>query len=157
VNTMKRRTFLKGAMASSMLAVAAGAGLLRPTEVLASPYPSSAFKTKGVDETLKTLFGTSSHMASSHIAMDVPIQAENAAVVPIKISTKMKADAIAILVPNNPATLAASVDLGSTGEGFFQTRIKMGKTSDVVAVVRSGGKLYTTKQKVKVTVGGCGG
>jgi len=154
---MKRRTFLKGAMASSMLAVAAGAGLLRPTEVLASPYPSSAFKTKGIDETLKTLFGTSAHMASSHISMDVPIQAENAAVVPIKISTKMKADTVAILVPNNPATLAASVDLGPTGEGFFQTRIKMGKTSDVVAVIRSNGKLYTTKQKVKVTVGGCGG
>lgn len=157
MNTMKRRTFLKGAMTGGMVAVAAGAGLLRPTEVLASAYPSDAFKHKGVEDTLKALFGTGAHSASSHISLEAPIQAENAAVVPIEISTSMNADAIAILVPKNPSTLATSVDLGSTAKGYYRTRIKMGKTSDVVAVVRSGGKLYSTKKLVKVTVGGCGG
>ncbi len=157
MNTMKRRTFLKGAMTGGMVAVAAGAGLLRPTEVLAAAYPSDAFKHKGVEDTLKALFGTGAHSASSHISLEAPIQAENAAVVPIEISTSMKADAIAILIPKNPATLATSVDLASTATGYFRTRVKMGKTSDVVAVVRSGGKLYSTKKLVKVTVGGCGG
>ncbi|MCB1874458.1 MAG: thiosulfate oxidation carrier protein SoxY, partial [Chromatiales bacterium] len=37
------------------------------------------------------------------------------------------------------------------------TRIKMGKTGDVVAVVKSGGKLYSARKSVKVTIGGCGG
>jgi sulfur-oxidizing protein SoxY len=33
----------------------------------------------------------------------------------------------------------------------------MGATGDVVAVVKSGGKLFSNKKEVKVTVGGCGG
>jgi sulfur-oxidizing protein SoxY len=33
----------------------------------------------------------------------------------------------------------------------------MGQTSDVHAVLKSGGKLYSAKQTVKVTAGGCGG
>ncbi|MHB1142749.1 MAG: thiosulfate oxidation carrier protein SoxY, partial [Sulfuricaulis sp.] len=41
--------------------------------------------------------------------------------------------------------------------GYFSARMKMGQTSDVVAVVKAGGKLYTARQNVKVTVGGCGG
>jgi len=45
----------------------------------------------------------------------------------------------------------------SGSEAFISTRIKMGKTGDVVAVVKSGGKLYGNKKEVKVTIGGCGG
>jgi sulfur-oxidizing protein SoxY len=33
----------------------------------------------------------------------------------------------------------------------------MGKTSKVIAVVESGGKLYSAAKDVKVTLGGCGG
>jgi len=36
-------------------------------------------------------------------------------------------------------------------------RLKMAKTSKVIAVVESDGKLYSTSKEVKVTVGGCGG
>jgi len=35
--------------------------------------------------------------------------------------------------------------------------MKMAQTSDVYVIVKSGGKLYSTKQNIKVTVGGCGG
>ena len=37
------------------------------------------------------------------------------------------------------------------------SRLKMAKTSKVVALVESGGKLYSASKEVKVTVGGCGG
>jgi sulfur-oxidizing protein SoxY len=33
----------------------------------------------------------------------------------------------------------------------------MGKTADVIAVVKANGKLYSAKKQVKVTIGGCGG
>ncbi|MEE8482221.1 MAG: thiosulfate oxidation carrier protein SoxY [Acidiferrobacterales bacterium] len=155
---MKRRTFLKGTVASGVIVAAAGAGLLRPTEVLASAYPKSAFGVKGVDGTLKKLFGTSSVTKSSKIKFINPtIQAENSQVVPITINTSLKADSIAILVAKNPSAMAASVDLSGAAKGYFRTKIKMGKTSDVFAVVKSGGKLYSNKIKIKVTVGGCGG
>jgi len=38
-----------------------------------------------------------------------------------------------------------------------QTRVKMGQTSDVYAVVKADGKFYMAKKEVKVTLGGCGG
>jgi sulfur-oxidizing protein SoxY len=33
----------------------------------------------------------------------------------------------------------------------------MGKTGNVLAVVKADGKLYSAKKQVKVTIGGCGG
>ena len=54
---MKRRTFLKGTMASSMLGVAVSAGLLAPRAVLAA-WPESSFKAKKVDDALDALYGT---------------------------------------------------------------------------------------------------
>ena len=51
----------------------------------------------------------------------------------------------------------ASTSLGEGALGYVSTRIKMGKTGDVVAVIKAGGKLYSAKKPVKVTVGGCGG
>ena len=36
-------------------------------------------------------------------------------------------------------------------------RLKMAKTCNVIAIVESGGKLYSATKEVKVTVGGCGG
>jgi len=36
-------------------------------------------------------------------------------------------------------------------------RLNMAKTSSVVAVVESDGKLYSASKEVKVTLGGCGG
>ena len=53
--------------------------------------------------------------------------------------------------------LTSTYELGANTEAYISTRVKMGKTSDVIAVVKAGGKLYSTKKEVKVTIGGCGG
>lgn len=42
-------------------------------------------------------------------------------------------------------------------EGFISTRIKMGQSSNVIAVVKADGKLHSARKEVKVTIGGCGG
>ena len=47
--------------------------------------------------------------------------------------------------------------LADGAHGYASTRIKMGKSGDVIAVVKADGKLYTAKKGVKVTIGGCGG
>jgi sulfur-oxidizing protein SoxY len=65
--------------------------------------------------------------------------------------------AIAILVPENPNTLAAAYNIPEGTEPAVSNRLKMAKTSKIVAVVESGGKLYAASKEVKVTVGGCGG
>ena len=153
---MKRRTFLKGTITSGMLGVAASAGLLTPRMVLAA-WPKAAFEAKDVDGNLNALYGTASHSMSGDIKIKAPDIAENGAVVPITVSTSMKADSMAVLIKENPVPLACSYDLGPSTEGFISCRVKMGKTSDLIAVVKSGGKLHSAKKTVKVTIGGCGG
>jgi len=153
---MKRRNFLKGTLATSMVGVAVSAGMLSPRAVLAA-WPESAFAAKKVEDALNSLYGTASHSASGDIKIKAPDIAENGAVVPITVSTGANAEAITVLVSENPQPLCCSFELGSNTEGFVSTRIKMGKTSDVVAVVKSGGKLMSAQKTVKVTIGGCGG
>ena len=153
---MKRRTFLKGTVASGMLGVAASAGLLTPKMVLAA-WPKSAFDAKNIDGALTGLYKSTSHSKSGDIKIKAPDIAENGAVVPITISTGMKASSIAVLIKENPSPLACSYELGGDTAGFVSCRVKMGKTSDLIAVVKSGGKLHSATRKIKVTIGGCGG
>ncbi len=157
MSTLHRRTFLKGTLAGSALGVAAAAGLLKPTRVLAAAWPKAAFESKSIDEVVKNLYGAGSASASKDIVIKAPIQAENGAVVPISVTAKLpKVEAISILVEKNAQPLVSSVEL-TGAEGYFSARMKMGKTSDVKVYVKSDGKLYMASQQIKVTVGGCGG
>ena len=154
---MKRRTFLKSTLAGSVVAVAAGAGLLKPTDVFAARWPRKAFKAKDANKAISALYGSSSASTSGKISIKAPIQAENGRLVPVKISANMAAvESIALLVPGNVSSLATSVNL-SGAKGYYRTNIKMRKTSNLIVVVKAGGKLYKRVKKVKVTVGGCGG
>jgi len=153
----KRRTLLKGTLAAGAVSVAASAGLLAPRTVLAA-WPKSAFSAKGVDASLTELYGSSGASASGSIKLKAPDIAENGAVVPVTVSSSIaNAESISIFVAKNPQPLTSSYALGSGTQAYVATRIKMGKTSDVVAVVKAGGKLYSAKKEVKVTIGGCGG
>ena len=92
------------------------------------------------------------------ITISAPDIAENGAVVPITISTTLSnVENISVFVDKNPQPLAANFDLTSNVSGFVSTRIKMRETSDVIAIIKSGGKLYKANKTVKVTIGGCGG
>ncbi|MES9936756.1 MAG: thiosulfate oxidation carrier protein SoxY [Sedimenticola sp.] len=154
---MKRRIFVKGSLAAGALGVAVGAGLLTPRAVLAA-WPKEAFEAKKLSDALNALHGSSDTAESGDIKIKAPDIAENGAVVPITVSTDMAGvESISIVAANNPVPLVASFNLGEGAVGFVSTRIKMGKTGDVVAVVKAGGKLQSNRKEVKVTIGGCGG
>ena len=155
--SMKRRTFLKSTLATSALGIAVSAGLLKPKEVLAA-WPESAFASKSFDDALAQLFDTSNVADSGDIKIKAPDIAENGAVVSFKVKTTLpKVESISVYVPVNAFPLSASYILSNQMETSITGRIKMAKTADVVAVVKSNGKLYTAKKGVKVTLGGCGG
>jgi sulfur-oxidizing protein SoxY len=157
VTSMKRRIFLKGSLATGAAGMAISAGLLTPRMVLAA-WPKSAFEAKTVDDAVNGLYGSSTLSGSDKIKIKAPDIAENGAVVPISITTDIAgAESISMIVEKNATPLAASFVLGTGAEGYVSTRIKMGKTSSVIAVVKAGDKLYSTGKEVKVTIGGCGG
>jgi sulfur-oxidizing protein SoxY len=135
----------------------AGAGFAGTAKAAAPGWPEAAFKQKSQDDAIKALYGKAIEV-SDKVELDVPEIAENGAVVPVSVSSSLpKVTSISILVPENPYTLAASYVLPAGTEPAIGCRLKMAKTSNVVAVVESDGKLYATSKEVKVTLGGCGG
>jgi sulfur-oxidizing protein SoxY len=147
---MKRRLFLKSAMAGSAVATAVGAGLLTPSMVFAN---SSAFKAQSAASA-----ATATSAGKGSFKFKAPKIAENGAVVPMTVdASKMDGVTnISILVMKNGTPLAASFNL-TGAQGYVSTRVKMGKTSPVVALVTAGGSTTAVTQEVKVTIGGCGG
>jgi sulfur-oxidizing protein SoxY len=154
---IKRRVFLKGSLAAGTVGVAVGAGLLAPQAVVAA-WNEKAFKAESVDDALAAAMGEASNTASDAIKIKAPDIAENGAVVPVSVSTDMAdVESIALLAEGNNTPLVATFTLGEGAIADVSTRIKMGKTSDVIAIVKSGGKLHSARKSVKVTIGGCGG
>ena len=154
---IKRRSFIKSSAAAGAFGVAVSAGLITPKAVLAA-WPKAAFETTDSNAAIKSALGSSEITESSDIALKAPEIAENGAVVPITVTSKIAGtESISILIPKNPTPLTATFKMGSNTEGFVSTRVKMSKTSDVLVVVKAGGKLYSAKKEVKVTIGGCGG
>ena len=146
---LTRRLLLKGAAATAAL-------VAMPRTLLA--WPEKAFEAKSPGDTMKALFGSTDVSESSAVVLSAPDIAENGAVVPVSVSSSLDGvESISIIVEANPSPLAASFDLGPNAVADVSTRLKMGKTSNVVAVVKADGKLYKAQKEVKVTIGGCGG
>ena len=154
-----RRQALKAGGAVSLLTLVAAAGWLRPGEALAAEgWNKSAFETHSMDETMKALGGGAPVPSNDIAFVSTPDIAENGAVVPIGITSKVPhTESIAILIEKNPNMLAAVFDIPPGPYPSLSTRIKMGQTSNVYALVKASGKYYVTSKEIKVTLGGCGG
>jgi sulfur-oxidizing protein SoxY len=120
-------------------------------------YSDKAFKQKAGADALQNAYGANATTPSDQVKLKAPDIAENGAVVPLEVQTDMEAESIAILITENPSPLAITAEIPAGTKGLVKTRCRMGKTTNVTAVVKSGGKLYTASKEVKVTIGGCGG
>lgn len=137
------------------LAVLLAAGIVSPRDVAAMPA-RSAFDAKTLPEALKALGSTAAE--SKDIVLSAPQIAENGAVVPVTVTSNLpNTEEIYVLIEKNPFPLAAAFKLGPGAEGVVNARFKMGQSSNVIAVVRADGKLYSAVVETKVTIGGCGG
>lgn len=152
-----RRKFLKTSAVTGAVVASVGAGILAPRNAFAA-WPKAAFDAADVPAALSASIGSSEMIESNDIEVKAPDIAENGAVVPVSVTSKIAGtEYISIMLPGNNTPLAATFTLSSRTEGFVSTRVKMGKTSHVIAIVKANGKLYTAKKEVKVTIGGCGG
>jgi len=154
---MKRRSFLKSTIIASATGAAVSAGILSPNIALAEKHGNDPFKSKSVDEILKMLGATDAE-ASDKIKIKAPEIAENGAVVPVTITSEIEGTTeIFSISSKNPTPLAAKYTFGEGAVPSIKSRLKMGKSGDVIALVKAGDKFYTAKAGVKVTKGGCGG
>jgi sulfur-oxidizing protein SoxY len=153
-----RRLILKGVGSVALLGLGNAPFSLAPAFAAANDkYPEDAFKQKSDADAIKSLYGKTAE-ASDKVKLDAPEIAENGAVVPISVATTLEnVTSIALLVSENPNALAASYVIPEGTLPSVANRLKMQKTTNVIAIVEAGGKLYSATKEVKVTVGGCGG
>jgi sulfur-oxidizing protein SoxY len=155
---LQRRKALRTGGGITLLTLVAAAGWLRPEEALAADWNKAAFETNSMDATVKALGGSTPAQSKDITFFQTPDIAENGAVVPIGITSNIpKTESIAILVEKNPNMLAAVFDVPAGTEPSLSTRIKMGQSSNVYALVKADGKYYVASKEIKVTLGGCGG
>lgn len=151
---MERQTRRHILKRGSVLALLAGCGILTVQEALAAD--AAGFEAKTLDEALKALGAAPAD--SKEITITSPDIAENGAVVPVAVTSRLpKTQEIYVLVEKNPNPLAAMFTIPDGTDPYVSTRTKMGQSSNVVAVVKADGKLYSTSKETKVTLGGCGG
>ncbi|WP_101048172.1 thiosulfate oxidation carrier protein SoxY [Macromonas nakdongensis] len=146
-----RRTVLKstGAMATLL-----SLGIVTAEQAWAAGR--AGFDAKTLEEALKALGGAPA--ANGQVSIVSPDIAENGAVVPVGAISKLpNTTEIYLLVEKNPNPLAAGFTIPAGTEADVQTRLKMGQSTNVLAVVKADGKLYSATKETKVTLGGCGG
>jgi sulfur-oxidizing protein SoxY len=153
-----RRLILQGAASVALAGLGSiPFGLAAAFAAADDKYPEDAFKQKGEADAIKSLYGKTAE-PSDKVKLDAPEIAENGAVVPISVATTLAdVTSISFLVSENPNALAASYKIPPGTMPSVANRLKMAKTSNVIAIVEAGGKLYSATKEVKVTVGGCGG
>jgi sulfur-oxidizing protein SoxY len=153
-----RSLILKGVATVAMVGFVHLPFSLSPVFAMANDkYPEDAFKQKSEADAIKALYGKTAE-PSDKVKLDAPEIAENGAVVPISVSCSLPdVSSISILVSENPNALAASYKIPAGTVPSVANRLKMAKTTNVIALVEAGGKLYSASREVKVTVGGCGG
>nr|VFK54646.1 MAG: thiosulfate-binding protein SoxY [Candidatus Kentron sp. TUN]VFK58090.1 MAG: thiosulfate-binding protein SoxY [Candidatus Kentron sp. TUN]VFK59809.1 MAG: thiosulfate-binding protein SoxY [Candidatus Kentron sp. TUN] len=129
-------------------------------------FPQRSFAT--VDETLEAIDKLTRGKAPVEDKVrfeELPKIAENGNVVPCTISVDSPmtdqdyVKAIHILAEGNPKPGVATFHLTpESGKAWVRVRMRLADTQNVVAVAEmSDGAMYIAKQKIKVTIGGCGG
>lgn len=144
------------ARSAQVAVLLAGAGLL--TLPAYAAWNPGAFDAKSMAEAVKSL-GGNAPIESKDVTITGPDIAENGAVVPVGCSTTLAGvKRLLLLVEKNPATLAAVFDVSDAVDANFNTRVKMGQSSNVMAVAMMGdGRVLFAQKEIKVTLGGCGG
>jgi sulfur-oxidizing protein SoxY len=152
-----RRSFLKKSLAFGAYPLASTLGMLAPIKGFAA-WQAENFAQGPLEASLKQLFKDQKITESRGIELKIPLIAENGAIVPITVSSSLPGiRTISVLVAKNPVPLAARFELSPDLDPFVSARLKMAETSEVIAVAETSGGLYSARQLVKVTIGGCGG
>jgi sulfur-oxidizing protein SoxY len=150
-----------GALGAFGVAAAAGVTLM-PRRAGAQALGQN----ESVEAALQRVFGGKAMKdGSGMIKLDIPLIAENGAVVPVSVEVNAPMTPqsyvkhIYVVADKNRIPIVTRAVLTpESGQAYMGANIRLGETGDVRAIVeQSDGTLLQVKREVKVTVGGCGG
>ncbi|MCE5233574.1 MAG: thiosulfate oxidation carrier protein SoxY [Mizugakiibacter sp.] len=159
---LSRRAFLQATASGTALLLVAATGLA-PRRAAAAVNPLAPsdhrpqFEATNLDDVVKQLGGGKAQ-PSADIDLKAPEIAENGAVVPVEIQSKLPGTRlIAIVSEKNPHALSAAFHIPDGTEPYVSTRVKIAETSNLYALVQTDQGFFYANRLVKVTLGGCGG
>ena len=151
MNQTRRQTLQSTGAFASLIAL----GLVTQSQAQAA-VDSASFQVKTLEDALKAIGGTPA--TSDQVSVVSPDIAENGAVVPVGATSKLaNTTEMYLVVEKNPTPLSCAFFIPAGTAADVQTRLKMGQSTNVVAVVKADGKLFSASKETKVTLGGCGG
>ena len=151
MNQTRRHTLKSTGAFASLIAL----GLVTQSQAQAA-VDQASFQVKTLDDALKAIGGTPA--TSDQVSVVSPDIAENGAVVPVGATSKLaNTTEMYLVVEKNPTPLSCAFFIPAGTAADVQTRLKMGQSTNVVAVVKADGKLFSASKETKVTLGGCGG
>ncbi len=126
--------------------------------VLGKAKPKSPQRSKdGFGRLLAETLAGASWTETDKISLDVPDLAENGAIVPISVESRLpNTSRVLIFVEKNPKPLAARIHFRPGTDGFVSLRLKMNETSPILVIAESEGQFFGTQRFVRVMTGGCG-
>src|SRR5689334_13398034 len=150
--TAMSRPSMRALCIAGVLSAMLGAGHVRAAEPY-DPWPGlvqDVFNNRSMND------------GSAVIGIEMPYRAEDAAIVPVTLRSKLSpADSrrirsITLVIDRNPAPMAAKFELGADANVTeISTRVRVNNYTDVHAVAElSDGQLYVSKVYVKAS-GGC--
>ncbi len=151
MNQTRRQTLQSTGAFASLIAL----GLVTQSQAQAA-VDSASFQVKTLEDALKAIGGTPA--TSDQVSVVSPDIAENGAVVPVGATSKLaNTTEMYLVVEKNPTPLSCAFFIPAGTAADVQTRLKMGQSTNVFAVVKADGKLFSASKETKVTLGGCGG
>lgn len=109
------------------------------------------------DKAVNDVYGKPEYEVSGRVTVKSPDRPENGSAVNVEVLTDLpNVKSITLIAANNPVPMLAKFNISENMDSYVYTRVKLGKTGNISAVVESEGKLYVAHKEVIVTVGGCG-
>ena len=154
---MNRRLFLvSSSCVAAQVSLGLTTGLLAPSRVVAQ-WPVDAFHASNLNDAVAALTGTAPVEMSGRIEIQASTIAEDGASVPVAVQSHLpNTRTIFILSEKNPNPAVARYRIGPSLEPYVSTRIKMGETGHIVALVETDKGFFSAKKRIQVTAGGCG-
>lgn len=153
---MDRRLFLKTSFAAVEISLLLASGLLLPRRVVGE-WQADVFHATALDEAMQLVTGGQPVSETDAITLDVPAIVEDGRSVQITVHSRLEGtDSINLFSEKNPNPAVGAFAPGPGLEPLIDTRIKMGGSGLVIALVHARGGFYSVRSYAKVTSGGCG-
>jgi sulfur-oxidizing protein SoxY len=147
---ISRRAFVQASLTSAVLGGVAA-------QTAKAAFSKQVLEASSMNTAISVALGGDSFIDSTSVAVTAPDQAETGDVVPISIVAHLASiESISLIADKNPVPMVASFRLAPEVDGFVATRIKLAGSCNVVALIKSNGRLYRASKAVNVVIGGCG-